>query len=170
MKVAIVHYWFVCWRGGENVIERFLKLFPDADIYTHVYCKELLKSKGVENKVGTTFISKIPFARKIYKKLVFFMPFALEQLDLTEYDLVISSESGPAKNIIVNPDALHICYCHSPMRYVWDMYHEYIDKAGVITRLFMRPLIHYLRIVDRLSADRGGLFCGEFKFCKKAYF
>lgn len=82
------------------------------------------------------------------------MPLALEQFDLRGYDLVISSESGPAKGVLTTPDALHICYCHTPMRYVWDMYQDYISNSGIIKRFFMAPLLHYLRLWDRLSADR----------------
>lgn len=82
------------------------------------------------------------------------MPLALEQFDLRDYDLVISSESGPAKGVLTSPDALHICYCHTPMRYVWDMYQDYMSNSGIIKRFFMAPLLHYLRLWDRLSADR----------------
>ena len=95
------------------------------------------------------------------------MPIALEQLDLTQYDLVISSESGPAKGVIVSPEALHICYCHSPMRYVWDMYPEYLRNSGRFTRWLIRPLIHYLKIWDRLSADRVDHFIANSNFVAK---
>jgi glycosyltransferase involved in cell wall biosynthesis len=95
------------------------------------------------------------------------MPIALEQLDLREYDLVISSESGPAKGIIISPDATHICYCHSPMRYVWDMYPDYVKTAGLLSRWLMRPLIHYLKIWDRLSADRVDYFIANSSFVSK---
>ena len=82
------------------------------------------------------------------------MPLALEQFDLRDYDLVISSESGPAKGALTSSHTLHVCYCHTPMRYVWDMYHDYMSDSGKIRRFFMAPLLHYLRIWDRLSADR----------------
>ena len=95
------------------------------------------------------------------------MPIALEQLDLREYDLVISSESGPAKGVITSPEAMHICYCHTPMRYVWDMYPDYIASAGRVTRWLMRPLIHKLKIWDRLSADRVDYFVANSNFVAK---
>lgn len=164
MKIAIVHYWLVSWRGGEKVLEQLLELYPNADLYTHVYNTALVSEKLAGKKIHTTFINKLPFAQQWYQKYVALMPYASEQLDMSEYDLVISSESGPAKNLILNPDATHICYCHSPMRYVWDMYHLYQKNAGFITRLLMKPIIHYLKIVDRLSADRVDHFIANSEF------
>lgn len=167
MKVAIIHYWLVNWRGGEKVVESLLELYPGADIYTHVYDKNLINDRFSSHNVYTTFINALPASKRIYQKYLPLMPFALEQLDLREYDLVISSESGPAKGVICAPEALHVCYCHSPMRYVWDMYHDYIKSAGLITRVLMRPLIHYLRIWDRLSADRVDYFIANSEFVSK---
>jgi len=166
-KVAIVHYWLINWRGGEKVVEAMLELYPDADIYTHVYCEHGTEGKLLGKNVFQTFISKLPKAKKWYQKYLPLMPIALEQLDLREYDLVISSESGPAKGVITHPDALHICYCHSPMRYVWDMYPDYLSSAGILTRSVMRPLIHYLKMWDRLSADRVDIFVSNSEFVSK---
>ncbi|MCG8496286.1 MAG: glycosyltransferase [Enterobacterales bacterium] len=92
------------------------------------------------------------------------MPLALEQLDLSDYDLIISSESGPAKGVITRPDAVHICYCHSPMRYVWDMYHEYRNSAGLLIRTLFPFIAHKLRMWDRLSADRVDHFVANSSF------
>jgi glycosyltransferase involved in cell wall biosynthesis len=107
-----------------------------------------------KGKIETSFISRLPGAKKHYQKYLPLMPLALEQLDLTNYDLIISSESGPAKGVITRPDAVHICYCHSPMRYIWDMYHEYSATAGRLIRALFPFIAHRLRIWDRLSADR----------------
>ncbi|MBT4859658.1 MAG: glycosyltransferase [Gammaproteobacteria bacterium] len=167
MKVAIVHYWFINWRGGEKVVEALLDLYPQADLFTHVYDESLTEGKLKGRNITTTFISKLPGAKKHYQKYLPLMPIALEQLDLREYDLVISSESGPAKGIIISPDATHICYCHSPMRYVWDMYPDYVKTAGLLSRWLMRPLIHYLKIWDRLSADRVDYFIANSSFVAK---
>ncbi len=167
MKVAIVHYWFVNWRGGEKVVEALLSLYPQADLYTHVYDEALTEGKLKGHRIFTTFINRLPGAKKHYQKYLPLMPIALEQLDLTQYDLVISSESGPAKGVIVNPEALHICYCHSPMRYVWDMYPEYLRNSTRFTRWLIRPLIHYLKIWDRLSADRVDHFIANSNFVAK---
>ncbi|MCW2064740.1 UNVERIFIED_ORG: glycosyltransferase involved in cell wall biosynthesis [Stenotrophomonas maltophilia] len=164
MKVAIIHYWFVTWRGGEKVIEQLLKLYPDADVFTHVATPEIERTKLAGHRVQRTFVSRLPGAQKRYQKYLPLMPVALEQLDLTGYDLVISSESGPAKNVITHPDALHICYCHSPMRYVWDMYPLYLADAGWLTRLLMRPLMHYMRLTDSVSASRVDHFIANSKF------
>jgi len=95
------------------------------------------------------------------------MPYALEQLDLRAYDLIISSESGPAKGVITSPDALHICYCHSPMRYVWDMYHDYRERASFIKRLFIPVLIHRLRLWDLASSFRVDYFIANSSFVQK---
>lgn len=164
MKVAIVHYWFVTWRGGEKVIEELLKLYPDADVFTHVATPEIERTKLFGHRVYRTFVGRLPCAQKLYQKYLPLMPLALEQLDLTEYDLIISSESGPAKNVITHPDALHVCYCHSPMRYVWDMYHLYLADAGRLTKLLMRPLMHYLRLADSVSASRVDHFIANSAF------
>lgn len=164
-RIAIVHYWITSWRGGEKVLEALVKLFPDADIYTHVYDPDVVAASPLANRqIRTTFIHRLPFAKRLYQKYLPLMPMALEQLDLSGYDLVISTESGPAKGVIVPPGTAHICYCHTPMRYVWDMYHEYLAHAGWFTRLMMRPLIHYLRMWDRLSADRVDHFIANSAF------
>jgi glycosyltransferase involved in cell wall biosynthesis len=153
-RVAIIHYWLVGMRGGERVLERLLKLFPNADVFTHVYVPDKTSQLIRSHTIKTTFIQKLPFARSLYQKYLPLMPMALEQLDLTGYDLVISSESGPAKGVIASPTASHICYCHSPMRYLWDSYHEYLDTAGRVTRAIMPAAFHRLRQWDTISAAR----------------
>jgi glycosyltransferase involved in cell wall biosynthesis len=154
MKVAIVHYWLVGMRGGEKVVEALCEMYPQADIFTHVYAPQQISETIRRHKVVPSFINSLPRAAKMYKTYLPLMPMALEQLDLRGYDMVISSESGPAKGVIPAPDALHICYCHTPMRYIWNMYHDYRERAGPIARLFMPPLSHYLRMWDVSSAAR----------------
>ncbi len=154
MRVAIIHYWFVNWRGGEKVLRAISDLFPQADIFAHVADPGLIERELPGRRVKTTFISKLPFSRTQYQKYLSLMPLALEQLDLRSYDLIISSESGPAKGVIVPPGAMHICYCHSPMRYVWDMYQEYTSQLGLMRRIVIAPLLHRLRVWDQLSAQR----------------
>ncbi|CAN7662900.1 glycosyltransferase [Rhizobium sp. LjRoot258] len=141
-------------RGGEKVLEALCDIFPDADIYTHVCDLAAISDKLKTHKIQTTFIGALPYARKMYKKYLPLMPMALEQIDLGAYDLVISSESGPAKGIIPTSPALHVCYCHSPMRYIWNMYNRYYDSSGLMTRLMMPPLAHYLRTWDVATANR----------------
>ena len=153
MKVALVHYWLVTMRGGEKVLESLCKMFPDADIYTNVYNPDAVSDIIRSHKVYTTKINKYPLAKKLYQKYMPFMPKALMELDLTGYDLIISSESGPAKGVCPAPDAFHICYCHTPMRYLWDMYHEYFKKSNPIVRFFMKKMIPSLRIWDITSSN-----------------
>jgi len=154
MKVAIVHYWLVGMRGGEKVIEALCEMYPQADIFTHVYAPQEISETIRQHKVVPSFINSLPRAAKMYKTYLPLMPMALEQFDLRGYDLVISSESGPAKGVIPAPDALHVCYCHTPMRYIWNMYHDYREGAGPMARLLMPSLSHYLRMWDVSSAAR----------------
>jgi glycosyltransferase involved in cell wall biosynthesis len=153
-KVAVVHYWLVGMRGGERVLERILRLFPGADIFTHVYDPASVSAFIRSHRVQTSFIQKLPGATRHYQKYLPLMPMALEELDLRGYDLVISSESGPAKGILAPPDAFHLCYCHSPMRYLWDHYQPYKEMSGRLTRMAMPFLFGKLRQWDAASAQR----------------
>ncbi|MBT3341456.1 MAG: glycosyltransferase [Gemmatimonadetes bacterium] len=164
MKVAIIHYWLVGMRGGERVVEALAELYPQADIYTHVCAPERISDELRQHRIETTFISRLPGARRWYNRYLPLMPLALEQLDLSGYDLIISSESGPAKGVIVPPEATHVCYCHSPMRYIWDRYHEYRSQAGLLTRWMMPLTAHYLRTWDVASAARVGTFVANSRF------
>ncbi|MFK5947342.1 MAG: glycosyltransferase [Methylococcales bacterium] len=167
MKVAIVHYWLVKMRGGENVLEAICELFPEADIYTHVYCPEKISDVIKSHNVTTSFIQKLPFSEKLYQSYLPLMPWALNRLDLSDYDLVISCESGPAKGVTVSADAKHLCYCHTPMRYVWDMYEEYRSNAGLLARMIMPLLIRWLRRWDKATSDGVDQFVANSQFVKK---
>ncbi len=167
MKVAIVHYWLVNMRGGEHVLEVLLDLFPQADIFTHVYVPEAVSEKIRSHSVFTTRINRLPMAAKLYQKYLPLMPSALKELDLSDYDLIISSESGPAKGVVPNPDAFHLCYCHSPMRYIWDMYHEYFRTASGLVRFFMKRLIPSLRLWDVMSANLVDCFATNSRYVAK---
>lgn len=154
MRVAIVHYWLVGMRGGEKVVESLLRMYPEADLFVHVYKPEAVSPLIRGRRVIQSFIGRLPFAAKLYKNYLPLMPMALEQLDLRGYDLIISSESGPAKGVVPPPGSVHVCYCHSPMRYVWNMFHEYRSTAGLLKRALMLPAAHYIRTWDALSAQR----------------
>jgi glycosyltransferase involved in cell wall biosynthesis len=158
LKVALIHYWLVGMRGGEKVLEELCAIFPQAEIFTHVVAPAAISPALRAHKIHTTFINRLPGAKKHYQKYLPLMPMGLEELDLRGFDLVISSESGPAKGVITAPDCLHICYCHSPMRYLWNMYHDYKRDAGLVTRLLMPPIFHYLRQWDQLSSGRVDYF------------
>jgi glycosyltransferase involved in cell wall biosynthesis len=156
MKVAIVHYWLVSMRGGEKVVEQLCEMYPQADIFTLVCDPEALSPSIRRHKIITSFIQRIPGAIKNYKRLLPLMPFALEQFDLSEYDLVLSSESGPAKGIIPRPGTMHICYCHTPMRYIWDHYHHYRSESGFLSRAIMpliSPMIRQWDVTTSLRVD-----------------
>jgi glycosyltransferase involved in cell wall biosynthesis len=153
MRVAIVHYWLVNMRGGEKMLESLLEMFPEADIYTHVYNPRAVSGLINGHRVFTSRVNRLPFAKKLYQLYMPLMPNALMDFDLRQYDLVISSEAGPAKGVVPNPNAYHLCYCHSPMRYLWDMYHEYFRGTNPLVRFFMKRLIPSLRLWDITSAN-----------------
>lgn len=167
LRVAIVHYWLIGMRGGEKVVEELCTLFPEADIYTHVVDPDKLSDRITSHNITETFIGRLPMARRLYQRYLPLMPRALESLDLRRYDLVISSESGPAKGVLTGPDTLHVCYCHSPMRYLWDMYPDYREQAGLLSRVFMTLLFHRLRIWDAVSASRVDHFIANSGFIKR---
>lgn len=161
MKVALIHYWLLSMRGGERVLESLCRMFPDADVYTHVIDPSRISADITSHNIQTTFISKLPAAKRLYQKYLPLMPMALESLDLSSYDLIISNESGPTKGIIPGPDTVHICYSCSPMRYLWDQYHVYRHNAGFLTRLVMPPLVHRMRIWDVTTAARVDKFLAD---------
>ncbi|MDL9997907.1 glycosyltransferase [Variovorax sp. J22P240] len=153
MKVALVHYWLVGMRGGEKVLEALCDLYPDADIFTLVCDPDAISEKLRRHRITTSFLQRIGGVRH-YKKMLPLMPYALESFDLTGYDLIISVESGPAKGIIPGPDATHICYCNSPMRYVWDLYPQYRAASGPIARAVMSLTAPSLRQWDVSTSHR----------------
>src|SRR5437016_5608161 len=153
MRTAIVHYWLVNMRGGEKVVEALCRLLPDADVFTLFYDPERLSAEIRQRKVTTSFLQPL---RRCYRALLPLMPMALESLDLRGYDLVISSESGPAKGVLLPSTTRHICYCHTPMRYLWELYPAYRNEwtESAWKRAIMAPLTNYLRLWDYASAAR----------------
>jgi glycosyltransferase involved in cell wall biosynthesis len=160
LRVAIVHYWFVRQRGGEHVVEALAEMFPQADIFTLVLDPDALLPSLKSRKFTTSFLQQIPGIRRHYQKFLPLFPLALEQFNLDEYDLVISSESGAAKGVLTRPHTCHICYCHTPMRYVWDMYHQYRagKGMGIVSRSIFPLAAHYIRLWDFASAARVDYF------------
>ena len=152
MKVALIHYWFYGMRGGEKVVTEILRLFPDADVFTHLYVPNNLDPEITQRKVTTTFINALPMARKLYQAYLPLMPWALNKLDLEDYDLIISSESGPTKGVNKRDGACHICYCHTPMRYIWDQQSIYLEHAGVVKGWYLKRITPYMRRWDVNSA------------------
>lgn len=154
MKVAIVHYWLTGMRGGEKVVEALADLYPEADIFTLVVDRSAISERLKQHTIIPSFLQRIPRATRIYQRLLPLMPFALEHFDMRDYDLVISSESGPAKGVVPRADAVHICYCHSPMRYIWDHYHAYRAHSGFLSKLAMPVFAPFLRVWDVSTAAR----------------
>jgi glycosyltransferase involved in cell wall biosynthesis len=156
MRVAVVHEWFVDWAGSEKVVEQILTCYPSADLFSLVDFLPPEHRKKLLNKVATTtFLQRMPFARTHLHWYLPWMPFAIEQLDLSGYDLVISSSHAVAKGVITGPDQTHISYVHSPMRYAWDLQHDYLrGKAGRGLRgLALRRVLYKLRQWDSRSAN-----------------
>jgi glycosyltransferase involved in cell wall biosynthesis len=153
LRVAIVHYWFLARTGGERVVEALAEMFPDADLFSLVADPRVLTGELSRHRLTTSFIQRLPGARKWYRHLLPIYPHALEQFDLGSYDLVISSESGPAKGVVTSPHTCHICYCHSPMRYVWDMYHIYRTSMNPLTRFMFSLAAHHTRLWDVSTAS-----------------
>lgn len=167
LKVALIHYWLVGMRGGEKVLEQLCRIFPQADIYTHVCNRKKLSEKINQHQIYTSFVSRLPFASRLYKLYLPFMNPALEELDLRGYDLIISSESGPAKGIRKPLNSLHVCYCHSPMRYLWDFYNDYQNNASFPVRFFMRKMSAKLRLLDLASSFRVDSFIANSQYVAK---
>ena len=158
MRVAIVHHWFVTRGGGEQVAEALATMFPNADLFTLVMDPRYSSPELEGREIRTSVLQRLPFAPRIHRHLMPLYPFAVEQLDLRQYDLVFTSDSGPMKGVITNPRATHICYCHTPMRYLWDGYHAYLETMPAAARIPFALSAHYLRNWDYLAAQRVSQF------------
>jgi glycosyltransferase involved in cell wall biosynthesis len=153
MRSAIVHYWLLNMRGGEKVVEALGRLLPEADIFTLFYNPEKVSPAIRSHPVRASFLNPL---RGYYRSLLPLFPFALETLDLRGYDLVISSESGPAKGVLTSSHTRHVCYCHSPMRYLWDLYPAYLHDwtHSFFRRTAIAALSCPLRVWDYSTAAR----------------
>jgi glycosyltransferase involved in cell wall biosynthesis len=156
LKVAVVHEWFVSYAGSEKVVEQMLKLFPQADLYAMVdFLGEDQRGFLGNRKVTTSFIQRLPGARKRFRHYLPLMPLAVEQFDLSAYDLVISSNHAVAKGVITGPRQVHVSYVHTPIRYAWDLQHQYLAEAGLTRGMksrVARLLLHYMRLWDTRTA------------------
>jgi glycosyltransferase involved in cell wall biosynthesis len=166
LRVAIVHYWFLGRAGGERVVEEIAKIFPQADVFTLIADKEVLDVSLPGRKVTVSWLQRIPGAKRFHRHLLALQPFALEQFDLSKYDLVISSESGPAKGVLTSPKCCHICYCHSPMRYLWDLSEQYTSQMGPLTKPAFLAIAHFMRVWDVASSSRVDFFIANSNFVK----
>jgi glycosyltransferase involved in cell wall biosynthesis len=156
MKIALVHEWLDSYAGSERVLEQLLLEWPEADVFAVCdFMPEAERSFLQGKQVTTSFIQNMPFARKHFRKFLGLMPLAIEQLDLSGYDVVISSSHAVAKGVLTGPGQIHISYVHSPMRYAWDLQHQYLREAGLTRGMkgaYTRWLLHRMRLWDRASA------------------
>ena len=178
MKIAIVHDWFVNYMGSEKCVESFVNIYKDADVFGLVdFLNDYERSIIVKGKkINTTFIQKLPFAKKAYRNYLPLYPFAVEQHDLNNYDVIVSSSHSVAKGVSTNHNQLHICYCHTPMRYAWDLYHQYIKESNLekgVKGWLAKYFLHKIRIWDYSSANRVDYFLANSKYIarriKKVY-
>ncbi|MBD3413594.1 MAG: glycosyltransferase [Candidatus Aminicenantes bacterium] len=165
VKVALVHDWLTGRRGGEKVLEVLSELFPDASLFTLVHFPGTQIKELEQKQIITSFIQKMPFLKTKYRSYLPLYPIASELFDLQDYDLIISSSHCVAKGIIPRPDALHISYVHSPMRYAWNQYFSYFSahRLNVFSRLLIPPIMHWLRIWDESSSQRVDHFIANSK-------
>ncbi len=177
LRVAVVHEWLSAYAGSERVVEQILAVLPHADLFAVVdFLPDGERAFLGGRPVRTTFVQRLPFARRAFRAYLPLMPLAVEQLDLSGYDLVVSSSHAVAKGVLTGPDALHVCYCHSPLRYAWDLQHEYLRESGIgwgPRGLATRWLLHRLRAWDAHSANGVDHFVANSAFVarriRKAY-
>ncbi len=152
MKIALVHDWLTNMGGAEQCVLNFMDVYPEAPIYTSMFVKDNVDERFSAKKVVTTFLQR--FVKKGHQKLFPLMPMAFERLDLTEFDVVLSSTSCCAKGVVTGPNCEHFCYCYTPIRYVWARSFEYMQGMGKIKKFFCSILMHYMKLWDFSAAQR----------------
>ena len=171
MKIALVHDWLITIAGAEKVLKAIYEIYPNSDIFTLVKNKENLKGTLLENaNIETSFIQKLPFAKTKYRNYLPFFPIAIEQFDLSSYDVVISSSHAVAKGVLTNANQLHISYVHTPIRYAWDLYSHYLKEANLDKSLkgwIVRYFLHKIRIWDYTTSNRPDYYIANSKYIAK---
>lgn len=167
MKTAIIHEWLATYAGSERVTEQILKILPDADLFCLfdiMHEKERSFLQGT--KITTSFLQKLPFKKKLYRHFLPLMPIAVEQFDLTDYDVIFSNCHATSKGVITSPEQLHISYIHTPIRYAWDMQNEYLqtNQPSILANLTMRTMLHYIRMWDLAASNRPDVLLGNSSF------
>lgn len=177
LSIGIVADWFVTYAGSEKIVAEFIELFPNSELYSIVdFLSKENKLHFKNKKITTTFIQNLPFAKKKYQSYLPLMPLAIEQLDVSKHDIILSSSHAVAKGILTGPDQLHISYVHSPIRYAWDLQHQYLREAGLSKGLkatLARWLLHKIRVWDCRTANGVDHFIANSQFIarriKKVY-
>ncbi|QOY86043.1 glycosyltransferase [Paludibaculum fermentans] len=168
MKVAIVHDWSVGYAGSERVVEQLIALFPQADLhFVADFIPDAQRAFLAGKTPTTTFIQNLPWARRLVRHYLPLMPMAVETIDLSGYDVILSSSHAVAKGVLSAPGQIHICYCHTPLRYAWDLQHEYLREAGLthgIRRAAAIGILHYLRLWDVRTAHGVDRFVANSNF------
>ena len=165
MKIAVVHEWLVTHAGSERVVEQILGLYPAADLFSLVKFLPPEQEQFIHHKpVTTSFLQHLPFAQKHFRQYLPLMPLAIEQFDLSGYDLVISSNHAVAKGVITRADQLHISYVHTPMRYAWDLQQQYTQSSRGLKAMLTQMILHYLRLWDFATAQRVDHFVANSRY------
>lgn len=171
MKIAIIHEWLSFYGGAERVLKELLTIFPRAVVFTLIDTLPERDRAFLKNiKINTSFLQKIPLARKYYRSFLSLMTYAVEEFDLSNFDLIISSSHCIAKGVLTGPDQLHICICHSPVRYAWDMQHEYLEQTGLnrgIKGLIAKRMLHKMRLWDIRSSNGVDTFIAVSHFIRR---
>jgi glycosyltransferase involved in cell wall biosynthesis len=171
LKIAAVHEWLVTYVGSERVLEQILRLYPDADLFCLLdFMPEEERGFLKGRTINTSFIQRMPFAKKKYRNYLPFMPRAIESFDLSEYQLILSSSHAVAKGVRKEPGQLHICYCHTPMRYAWDLREQYLREAGLDRGLkgaLVKAVLERIRRWDYSTASRVDYFIANSHFIKE---
>lgn len=168
MKTALVHDWLVSYAGSEKVVEQLMALFPEAPIYTLFHDMASMRGTPFEGKdIRVSGLNRLPGAARRYRSYLPLMPFAAEQFDLRGYDVVISSSHAVAKGVLVSAEQLHLSYVHSPVRYAWDLYQQYLEEANLTSgakALLVKVILHYLRLWDSTTANRVDVFMANSQY------
>jgi len=168
VRIVFIHDWAITLAGAERCLEVFHELWPDAPLYTLVYQEDSVRRLGFEpGQVHASFLQRFPRAQKWHRKYLPFYPLAIEQFDLSGYDVILSSSHAVAKGVLVRSDQLHICYCHTPVRYAWDLTHRYLKENGLergLKSLLARAILHYIRLWDTLAANRVDHFIANSRY------
>jgi len=169
MKIAIIHDWLTGMRGGEKCLEVICKLYPSADLFTLLHIPGKVSPVIESHPIHTSFIQKLPFAKSKYRYYLPLMPFAIETFDLKEYDLILSSSHCVAKSVKPGPNSLHICYCHTPMRYIWDQFNQYFGrgKSSWFSAIAMKLLRPWLQHWDAKTSRRVNYFIANSRHVQK---